>query len=464
MAGALIAGLLFVSILLVHFSTRARPIPRDKPLDVDDGLPLPEAGQASTVLSLTALFGGYLGIYLFVGVAGLAGLVVGTVLALLAIDRWIARFAMPTFDAFLSRVFGASKPVVALAWLLIGIQIVYAVSEMLILRDVARFGLGLRPDHATLVALCLATIGYFYVLLGGYAAVFRTDILQFGLLVILGALVYAVMPPISWDLVGPSRPGYWEMPLADSRYVRPIYQFIVALVIGFGFLITCPDVWKRVHLVNQRRAGRRRILLLTLSGIGPFVVLIPLATLTPWVPDGPTDVGTILGGLLVDRRIVVVAGLGLVASFLSAFNSSLIASVHVALVVGRKRVTNANANETPRFHWLMASFLLTVSLAFMASLESENAYLLAMVLLGPFAVAAGVLAGTNGAPFRLRNESLVWLAALGTTGWFFVLLAFGVDWKVPSTREMELLPVAALMTLLVIPISAGLCRRGLSNA
>ena len=53
MAGLVVAALLGLSLFIVHFSLRARPMPKDYPLNVDEGLPLPELAQSSTVFSLT---------------------------------------------------------------------------------------------------------------------------------------------------------------------------------------------------------------------------------------------------------------------------------------------------------------------------------------------------------------------------------------------------------------------------
>src|SRR3954469_15018638 len=60
--------------------------------------PLPEVGQASTVFSLTALFGAYFGIYIFLGLPALAGVACGTVLGLFVIRNWIQKHHFESFE------------------------------------------------------------------------------------------------------------------------------------------------------------------------------------------------------------------------------------------------------------------------------------------------------------------------------------------------------------------------------
>jgi hypothetical protein len=176
--GLLIAILLIASLLFVHRSVQTYPMPTRRPLDVDKNLPLPKIGQASTVFSLTALFGAYFGIYIILGLPALGGVACGTVLGLFVIRNWIQKQQAKTFEDFLQNMLkGNASNGEAFAVFTAFTQAAYAVSELLILREISRIALGLRSDHATTLAISTGIIGYFYVLIGGYLAVYRTDIL-----------------------------------------------------------------------------------------------------------------------------------------------------------------------------------------------------------------------------------------------------------------------------------------------
>ena len=145
MPGLLVAVLLIASLLLVHFSLRTQPMPKERPLNVDEGLPLPEVGQASTVFSLTALFGAYFGIALLLGLPALTGLAVGTALGLLLIRYWINLNGPKRFEDFLFGILKGHKGnAVVYALAVSGIQCAYAASELLILREIAKVSLGIR--------------------------------------------------------------------------------------------------------------------------------------------------------------------------------------------------------------------------------------------------------------------------------------------------------------------------------
>jgi Na+/proline symporter len=431
-------------LLLVHFSLRAQPMPTAHPLDVDTGLPLPEVAQASTVFSLTALFGAYLGIYLILGVPALAGLATGTVLGLFGLRAWIAARRSRTFEAFLFSVFdGPRGNATVFALGVAATQCAYAVSELLILRELTHEALGLRADHATLAVMGLAIIGYFYVLFGGYMAVFRTDVLQFALVAAMAIICLAVAPPtallggVSLRLV--PRAGYWPLPWGTPGVALYAYHFGVGVVMGLGFLLASPDAWKRVYLVTvARRRPGRRFVVFALVGIAPFAALVPLAALTPALPDGPVRATAMFAALRANGVLFVALALGLVASFLSAFNSAVLAGVHVGLMLQRhqRRVPR----EIARFHWLMITCLLSVCLLFTALHRGSNAYLLANLLLGPYAAIAGVQAGSRGAVARLPDGSVLWIMAVALAAWFiYVTGAFDLLGP-PTTSQINTVP------------------------
>lgn len=441
MPGLLIAVLLIASLFLVHFSVHAQPMPAPQPLNVDRGLPLPEAGQASTVFSLTALFGAYLGIYLILGIPALTGIAFGTVTSLFTIRYWIQRSRCSSFEEFLVGILnGGARNAGAFAIMVAAVQCAYATSELLLLREISRLLLGLSSEYATLLAIATGLIGYFYVLFGGYLAVYRTDIVQL-LLVGAMAIVFAsqfrgIDLSLALDAIWP-RPGYWEIPFVASAPVgwNYLFQFMIGAVMGYGLLAAAPDAWKRVFVVT---VFRRQTLLRFASFVGigvlPFLFLLPFAISTPPIPDGPLSVGQMFSGLLRNEALFVAAALGLIASFLSAFDSAVLASVHVGLMLQR-RLTPI-AIETPRFHWLMVTTLITIFFLFEALVSFDNPYLLANLLLGPYAIVAGMLTATNAMPSRLPEGSLLWVAVLGFVAWFIYLVSSPVGLShVPNTYE-----------------------------
>src|ERR1051325_2402189 len=89
MPGAFVAIVLITSLVLARLSMgKSRRVP-GRPLDVDEGLWLPELAQSSTVFSLTALFGAYFAIASTLGLPALLGLAFGTVLGLFLDAYWI---------------------------------------------------------------------------------------------------------------------------------------------------------------------------------------------------------------------------------------------------------------------------------------------------------------------------------------------------------------------------------------
>lgn len=457
MPGGLISLLLITSLFLVHFSMRNRPMPVPHPLDVDEGLPLPEAGQASTLFSLTALFGAYLGIYLILGVPALLGLASGTAGGLLLVRNWLRAQNVDTFERALERFFGGSNQNgVFLGLLLIAIQCGLATSELLILREISRVGLGLRPEQATLIALALGTIGYFYVLLGGYTALFRTDVLQFVLVAAMGLVLLALVPAATQAgaVLRFPRPGYWQVLGLRAGPLLYGYQFVVGSIMGLGFVLASPDAWKRVSLVVARGRRSPRFLVFVLAGILPFALLLPIGARTPPIPDGTASVGALLGGFLNSSALFVVAALGLVASFLSAFDGALLSTGQIGLILARRQMPTSNLDERPRFHWLMVASLITTCFLFLGLVQLSNPYAPATVLLAPYALVAGIQLGTRGKLSRLPDRSLLWIVTAGFAFWFWYLTSPAApNLATPSTFLLNAVPIGAADCLLAAAAS-----------
>ncbi|HYM75659.1 MAG TPA: hypothetical protein VE377_06740 [Candidatus Dormibacteraeota bacterium] len=469
LAGLLVAFLLIASLILVQLSRRSQPLSAARPLDVDSGLPLPEIGQASTVFSLTALFGAYFGVYLVLGLPALCGLGVGTVIGLLMVRGWIRKQGSTTFEEFLVNMLrGDDTNASAFAFTVSGVQFAYAASELLILHEVCRVCLGIRSDQATLVTICVAIVGYFYVLFGGYLAVYRTDIIQFvfvAAMAISFANQAAHQSVVDWSRVLAPRHGYWEPPFGATGvgYLRLTYQFLVAVVMGAGFIASAPDAWKRAFVVARyRKKSLSRFVLFVAVGIFPFLVLIPFAMTTPVLPDGIVNLRQMFAGLLVNSAVFIAASTGLIASFLSAFDSAVLAGVHVSVI--QRRLEKTVAIEVPRFYWRMVTALLTAFLVFQVFTLLGNPYLLANLLLGPVAIIAGVQAGSAAQPAHLRPKSLIWVISLALLAWFLYFISAVNRPTVPTTYQINTIPFGALLCLIVALIAYLLKDRGNPHA
>jgi hypothetical protein len=431
-------------------------MPADHPLNVDTGLPLPEVGQASTVFSLTALFGAYLGIYLVLGLPAFVGLACGTVIGLFVVRGWILRHRSETFEDFLLALLGGnSENASVFALAISAAQCAYATSELLILREIARVSLGIRSDHATLLAIAIGIIGYFYVLFGGYAAVFRTDVLQFSLVAAMG-LAYGVHSlsgnlPSHWTVGIWPRPGYWELPVIGAAVgkTKYVYHFVLGTVMGLGLLAAAPDAWKRVFIVTKfRKKTLLRFLTFIAVGIAPFLVLLPLAASASHIPDGVIDTGKMFAGLVTQNVLFTAVALGLIASFLSAFDSAVLASVHVGLMHWRKQ--RHIEVEVARFHWLMSTALLVIFLLFSGLISLSNPYLLGNILLGLYAILAGVQVGTGAMPSRLPKNSLLWIVVVSFVSWFIYFWSIVKFPEVPTTYEVNTVPGGVGIFLMVV--------------
>jgi Na+/proline symporter len=481
MAGLPLGLLLIFSLLAVFNILRRRPMPPQWPLNVDDELLLPELCQTSTVFSLTALFGAYLGIAVALGLPGLSGLATGTVVGLFVIWRWIRRElngdpsqGVARFEDFLTEVFKGTSPSAKFFGLLIpAIQCVYAASELLILRELGRVAFSFTPEQATLWALTVAIIGYFYIVFGGYEAVFRTDVVQLffviPMAIVLGIALLIYHPQISWTAKLFPAPRFWTFGLLGTGPLLRVYHFIFAAIMALGLLLVSPDTWKRVFQVSKRKRSRSARFL-TFAGVGilPYVVLFPFVlTIDP--PLDATRKGFELPAGLSQKGLFMVAGLGLVASFLSAFNSAMLASVHVGIIIKRKY--SQPVFEESRFYWLMVIALFVICTIFVITVVIfchpgafgfNNAWLLGNLLMGAYAIVAGALIGTLGRISRLRSDSLIWVFAVCMLGWFGCLLYFYLVehlFKKPSFDSMNTVPAGVIICFVAAILSRLLVSR-----
>jgi len=431
-------------------------MPADYPLNVDEGLPLPELAQSSTVFSLTALFGAYLGIALVLGLFALIGLACGTVLGLFLVAYWIdSRYWLKsggkgTFEGFLSEVLNGNETnVLVYSFVISIVQCAYAASELLILRELAKAALGLKYQQATLLAILVAIIGYFYVLRGGYLAVFRTDVIQLGLVTIMALASGAVLlRHFSVDWIGKlwSQPGFWELPILGASRWLAVYHFLVAMVMGLGFMLASPDTWKRVFQVLKRGKGPRlRALSLVGAGALPYLVLLPFAITISFRPNERVKPGFMASTSLSGNWIFTAAALGLISSFLSSFDSAMLAGAHVQLITYRRQ--RRVKSERLRFYWIMVAVLFVIWLLFESGIRFGNPWLLGNFLMGAYAAIAGIQVGTRGNLSRLPPYSMFVIIFVSMLFW---LMYFGSKLealKTPTIYSVNTVPMGVVVFL-----------------
>jgi len=430
-------------------------------------MPLPWAGQASTVFSLTALFGAYLAIFEVLGLAAILGVVLGSVAGLFLIRHACIEANQPSFELLLlSRRFAHRKiHNTLLWWLLAAIQIGFATSELVIMREVAIRGFGMLPKHATVFVFAVALIGYFYCLVGGWAAVFRTDIVQLLLMVAMfvaigGILLfhqYATGAPIHFTNYSARLSGTGPLRLAFSDLqklplVRSALNAFVGFGMGFGLLACSPDTWKRVY-VSTFHAQQRRFLFqkLLFSGILPFLLLLPVAMIPsrPTASSIPDPIATIFsaqGGQI----ILGITLLGMISCFLSAFDSALITAAQIILV-RPYRSTHAEGNSLSNYQFILGCIFLCIFLFTMVAITGiPNPYFLALVLLGPYAVLAGLIIGTRGLTRPFEGGEFPWAATLAISLWIIYVVNIPNAITTPSYEQVFAAPIGVILFVLFL--------------
>lgn len=453
---------LIATLLFVHFSTKAAPLRRARPLDVDE-VPFPAAGQASTVFSLTALFGAYYGMFLVLGFYALLGLVVGSMLALLVIRTSVMHAPESRYEPYLyGRLTRLSDPLPVILLLAV-IQIFFGISELLILRRLLTSGFGMAAVHATLMAICIAGIGYLYCLIGGYNAVFRTDIVQlvFVLAMCIALLVHFTLTGTQIDAVSAAtrlrgvHPGHWYAHVIGNDLLQHGFDFLVGLPMGMTFLLSSPDTWKRVFIVTKRDARPRSLVLLALAGALPFVLITPLVLFAKPVHPGVINPMFILEATGANDALMGAILLGLLSSFLSAFNSAFISALHLAVLQTRR--AKAPEHELAAMRFLAGGLFIGLSLFFFALFAMPNPYALGNILLGPYAVAGATVLALRGGIRVVHPRLLVALWVTMLALWATYLIVSVEHWAVASTYEADTIPPGIalfILTLLVLSLAA----------
>ena len=101
-----IAGILILMLIIAKsWPKQPEPLAESHPLDIDANIPFPEAGQGSSIFSLTALFGPYLVLFLYFGLPSTMALGIGTILGLFLIQREVKQYSTISFQLFIQNKF-----------------------------------------------------------------------------------------------------------------------------------------------------------------------------------------------------------------------------------------------------------------------------------------------------------------------------------------------------------------------
>ncbi len=265
-----------------------------------------------------------------------------------------------------------------------------------------------------------------------------------------GAYAISIWEPNSLGRLLP-RNGYWELSgvLAGISWLKYAFHYAVGAIMGFSFLVTAPDAWKRIYVVTtQRKATVGRFLVFVGTGFLPFLLILPVALAIPAIPDGIIQASEIYRKIPTNEYLFVIAGLGLTSCFLSAFDSALIAATQVIIII--RRGQKPILLEAHRFNWVMVGVLLAIFAAFELFNASGNPYLLGNILLGPYAIVAGIQAGTSAKPASLPRRSILWIVVISMAAWMmYVINTIGVP-RVPTTFQFNTVPVG-------MSIAIGVC-------
>lgn len=412
----------FVSLVAMLIVATAWPLqkvtlPEINPLDIDKGLPFPEAGQGSSIFSLTALFGPYLVIVLLLGCQTLIGLAVGSIAGFYAIQNAINKSSACSYEQWIREK--QENSIWTILLLAISItQIALAASEVYIFKEVVKHALGLGEKYAIIFSITVSLFGYYYCLTGGYVAVFRTDILQYILIfifVVVSSVVALSDPGTNFqaERIFGLLPALWFS--GESEIIRLFYSAICCGIVGFGFVVSSPDTWKRIFVISRNRR-KQTLVPLVLAGMIPFMCVIPLAYNIPLhsITDLPSLKFVIVYLSNKGNVILVVFLIGLASSYLSSFDSALVTSIHSHLLTSK----NTQSGRWVYMRDMGIGLLIVNAVVFcLYNAGCGNPYIIANFGMGLCSTSAGVIIGTNGLSRRISRFSVLLIFSIMFCFW-----------------------------------------------
>lgn len=421
MALSIFVFLLFTLAIARRFPHGFLRLSDSRPLDVDKNLPFPEAGYGSSILSLTALFGPYLTMYLLFGLPSVIGLAAGTIIGLFLVQKEIDRHESTSFQEFLVRKLKGSDG----SFLLILFSIVHlglAASELIIIDSVFLSSMALSVKYSSLLTLSIAIVGYYYCIDGGYLSIYRTDVLQYIFILAMGLVLFFLsisegsfhlkstilgLSPTTWIGEGSCLAGAIAL------------NFFVGAVMGVLFISCSIDTIKRVFVLRKTR-NKKSMLWLIVSGMIPFVLIIPMANIsTSFTSYDTPPVVVLLKSLSNNSWVFITVVIGVISSFLSSFDSSLISASHVILIFKSKSSYDSRYESKGWFYIVAGCCFMLVSFIWFVSFWTKihNPYLIATLLIGPYVTLSGALVGTNMLTRRIKLFPLLIISIVVNIFW-----------------------------------------------
>lgn len=435
----LILSVFLILLLLVATSSWSQwRLSSQGPLDVEVGLPLPWAGYGSSTISLSALFGAYSATLLVIGTACFSGVALGVLLGLLFINLRIRTAGQQTdnYQQFLFslRVFGDSYADRSYWLSLAFVQLGFALSELVLLQQVFRKGLGLTEAHSLAATIAVALVCYSYCLLAGYQAVFRADVLQYLVLLAMGVVLIKMafssqpllhMPrqSVSSATIAIQAVRFGPEYLGLSSPIRSLLDFVVGLPLGLMPVIGAPDNWKRVMILQRRRGtGLSSLILLFAAGL-PVALISPLFfKLGDLFPDRMFPLQFILSiGTPFTKTVIL---LGMISAFMSTFDSAQVTAAHIMLKI-TSMLHSPFGNARQKYHIVLGANFLLMTVALVAiSSHLPHPYAIGVFLLGPVGIVVGILTGTFIGRRLLNGRWLLSASVVMFGAWLIVFRAY----------------------------------------
>jgi len=225
--------------------------------------------------------------------------------------------------------------------------------------------------------LLIAGVILAYLLLGGFRAVVKTDILQYGVMVVL-VVLFAVV--LSGSVAVPA--AEWSM---TSAGVPIIAGF---MIVGLAFPFASPDLWQRVYAAKDAKTFRKGMMLsiIIYFFIAMMLAMIALALKTQ-IPGIDPDTALVNGfSMLLQPGL---AGLAIVMLFSALMSTADTFFFTASSAVARDFLSKREPVSTLRYA-MIAVILVSVAIA----IVTENLVITTYIFSAFFmALAVPVIAG-----------------------------------------------------------------------
>ena len=210
---------------------------------------------------------------------------------------------------------------------------------------------GISPTTAIL-GMGLVTLAY--MMMGGFLASIRTDLIQFFIFLVFAAVILFNITPSAphWLMSPPIAPLSWEAALS------------IMVVAGISTLIA-PDVWQRIYSARSATEAKRSMFL-TAGLMLPMLAFFGVLGLVVHQVNGAPDSNHVISGIfqsVVPQAIMPLAIVAFMAAIMSTMATSLFGgSMNIAsdILLELKIITRQGLEKTTR--WLMLGLLLAAML------------------------------------------------------------------------------------------------------